>query len=105
MYSKSSRIFRSTAKIFSPGCFTAVRQRLVRDMQLVDAILSDVAYRLFDVAPSPCRVESIDHLNWSGVPQSMLLLETPQKNRAETFPGSNEFLVVVMDAIKRDHFT
>jgi hypothetical protein len=41
-------------------------------------------------------VESIDHLNWSGVPQSMLLLETPEKNRAETFPGSNEFLVVVM---------
>ena len=29
-------------------------------MQLVDAILSDVAYRLFDVAPSPCRVESTD---------------------------------------------
>jgi hypothetical protein len=26
----------------------------------------------------------------------MLLLETPKKNRAETFPGSNEFLVVLM---------
>jgi hypothetical protein len=35
--------------LLAPGCYTAEGQRLVRDMQLVDAILSDVAYRLFDV--------------------------------------------------------